>query len=72
MEYMFTEEQYQNAVMRLADDLCGTSSHMAADAIIEYCGRPDIGQDQINRIIEAITPKREPIVYPKIPRDWDV
>lgn len=72
MEYMFTEEQYQNQVMLLADRLCGTSCQMSADAIIEYCSRPDISQAQINRIIEAITPKREPIVYPKIPRDWDV
>ena len=54
-EYMFTEEQYQNAVMRLADDLCGTSSHMAADAIIEYCGRPDIGHVEVERIVSTLS-----------------
>jgi Ni,Fe-hydrogenase III large subunit len=57
IEYVFDEKQYKNQVMLMADRLCGTSCQMSADAIIEYCSRPDISQTQINRIIEAITPK---------------
>ena len=54
MEYLFTEDQYQEAVMSLADTLCGTSCGMAADAIIEYCSRPDMSKRQLERLYEGL------------------
>jgi hypothetical protein len=41
--------------MSLADTLCGTPCVLAADAIIEYCSRPDISKAQIKRIVEALS-----------------
>ena len=54
MEYLLTEEQFQETVMRLADNLCGVSCGMAADAIIEYCSRPDMSQRQLERLYEEL------------------
>jgi hypothetical protein len=34
--------------------LCGCSSGIASDAIIEYCNRPDISQRDIHRIAESL------------------
>jgi predicted transcriptional regulator len=55
MKYLLTEEKRQDAVMSLADTLCGTPCVLAADAIIEYCSRPDISKAQIKRIVEALS-----------------
>ena len=54
IKYAFTEEEYKEEVQRLADRLCGTSCHLAADAIIEYLKRPDISKAECLRIKDSI------------------
>ena len=47
-------EQY-SMISSIADVLCGYSCGTSADAIIEYCSRPDISAAQIERIIREIS-----------------
>ena len=55
IKYAMDDPEYDDAINALADIMCGYSCGIAADAIIEYCSRPDISKRQIERIVESLT-----------------
>jgi hypothetical protein len=55
IKYEIDDPEYDTVIESLADIMCGYSCGIAADAIIEYCSRPDISKRQIERIVESLT-----------------
>lgn len=50
------DPEYDDMINALADLMCGYSCGIAADAIIEYCSRPDISKQHIERIVDSLKP----------------
>lgn len=50
-----SDEEYNEMVNDIADVLCGYSCGTSADAIIEYCSRPDMSKRHIERIVESLS-----------------